>query len=223
MSLVPVGAFGLGLAIGVAGTYFWTQGTSTQSQVRLDVESAESNEPVKGNDSDPIDTPEKNINIAKSMVQPKPTETPKREFIDPSLKAEVARLRNQIDRLQAELMAQKPMPDMLTMMREAYELESRDAQFADETELQISDFVYQFGFNDHIKLDLVGCKTTVCEFTFAPRNPEQFDTKLWRDVADRLFEMPWWSKFKATTSRSSDDSLNIWVTTTWQEPKPTAQ
>ncbi|WP_462173327.1 hypothetical protein [Pseudoalteromonas xiamenensis] len=132
------------------------------------------------------------------------------------LEKENARLLAELANLQSEIDANSSMPEMAEKLRNIFIQENRDPVFADETEMQVKDFIYQFGFSDRVEVKQVGCKTSVCEIHFVPKESDEFDSKLWRELSDKLHETPWWKKFQAMTSRSTDEQLVILATTQWQ-------
>lgn len=130
----------------------------------------------------------------------------------------------EIARLKAALTVKQHLPDMAETLAMSLANETRDPQFADDMELQVKDFVYQFGFEQEVELSAVNCKSTVCEISFSSKDAETFDERTWRRVSNKLVEAPWWSTFKATTSTSGNNQMTILATTNWpNEPKRVTQ
>ncbi|MFC3031940.1 hypothetical protein ACFOEE_05375 [Pseudoalteromonas fenneropenaei] len=161
-------------------------------------------------------------NRAEQAQEPKTVATPSQ--LEPTyqndelpdvhlLMAENQALQQTINDLKSTLSRRASPQDIDKQMMDVFEAELRDPQFADETELQIRDFLFQKGFSEQIEVASVGCKTTVCQFSFVPRNKDKFDSKTWRTVADSMFETEWWRKFQTSSSRSSDEEMSIKVST----------
>lgn len=140
------------------------------------------------------------------------------------LVSENQQLHMELERLKTQLAVTQEMPNMAATITSSLASEVRDPQFADEMELQVKDFVYQFGFDQDVELSLINCKSTVCEISFSPKDNATFDERTWRKVSDKLFETPWWKTFKASTSTSGNNQMTILATTHWpSEPKRVAQ
>lgn len=140
------------------------------------------------------------------------------------LAQENQQLHREVERLNAQLMVKQQVPDMAETIAATLATEVRDPQFADEMELQVKDFVYQFGFDQEVELSTVNCKSTVCEISFTSKDISTFDERTWRKVSEKLTETSWWRAFKASTATSGNNQMTILATTTWSnDPKRVSQ
>ncbi|WP_105169163.1 hypothetical protein [Pseudoalteromonas sp. T1lg23B] len=160
--------------------------------------------------------------------QPQPLQTtseqPEIALQIEALNSTIAQLNEQNFELQQQLSfmrqqkdsaaVQVPNSDLNTQLSQQYQQESRDALWADDQELQINDFLYQNDLSHMVALQSYGCKSTVCQIELVPAgNIQEFDASYWREVSEKLFAQPWFKRFTISTSTSTDQRMQIFLST----------
>ncbi|WP_139158743.1 hypothetical protein [Pseudoalteromonas sp. JW3] len=104
--------------------------------------------------------------------------------------------------------------DLSAVLSQQYQQEARDGLWADELELLINDFLYQSDLSHLVSLYSYGCKTTVCQVELVPSVPvDEFDEANWRAVSKKLFEQSWFKRFTMSTSSSTSERMQIYLST----------
>ncbi|GAA60763.1 hypothetical protein P20652_2630 [Pseudoalteromonas sp. BSi20652] len=104
--------------------------------------------------------------------------------------------------------------DFEQILRDKFENQTRDEEWAYRTEMALQDFLLTADLAIMPDVISAKCKKTVCEFEFAaPTDNDTFGNDQWRELNDKLMKQEFWQQFKSTTSTSSDSELKILLST----------
>ena len=104
--------------------------------------------------------------------------------------------------------------DFEQILRDKFENQTRDEEWAYRTEMALQDFLLTADLSIIPDVVSAKCKKTVCEFELAaPTDNDTFGNAQWRELNDKLMEQEFWQQFKSTTSTSSDSELKMLLST----------
>lgn len=161
--------------------------------------------------------PEQVASIGPAEVTP-PTDSETQALDELPLDEQVTQLKQQLAEQKAavkSILEQMRGPsDFEQILRDKFEKQTRDEEWAYRTEMALQDFLLTADLA--IMPDIVSakCKTTVCEFELAaPADNDTFGSAQWRELNDKLMKQEFWQQFKSTTSTSSDSELKLLLST----------
>lgn len=104
--------------------------------------------------------------------------------------------------------------DFEKILRDKFEKQTRDEEWAYRTEMALQDFLLTADLAIIPDFVSAKCKTTICEFELAaPADNDAFDHTQWRELSDKLMKQEFWKQFKSSTSTSSDSELKFLLST----------
>ena len=219
-------ALGIGFIAGVGLTWSYFNLASSDSeatdlqqdyvnQQKPNAEQAKSNE-VTADDVKPAVTEQ--VASLEQSDDTAPTTVETEELDDLPLDEQVVQLKQQLAEQKATLKSvlkqMRGPSDFEKILRDKFEKQTRDEEWAYRTEMALQDFLLTADLA--IMPDVVSakCKTTICEFELAaPADNDAFDSAQWRELNDKLMTQEFWQQFKSTTSTSSDSELKILLST----------
>ena len=217
-------ALGIGFIAGVGLTWSYFNAASShpesvksqpsyEKQKKLHTEQ-QSNEVLSNADSA---VPEQVASIEPAEDTP-PTYSETQMLDELPLEEQVTQLKQQLAEQKAtvkSILKQMRGPsDFEKILRDKFEKQTRDEEWAYRTEMALQDFLLTADLA--IMPDIVSakCKTTVCEFELAaPADNDTFGSAQWRELNDKLMKQEFWQQFKSTTSTSSDSELKLLLST----------
>ncbi|WP_165734559.1 hypothetical protein [Pseudoalteromonas sp. C8] len=217
-------ALGIGFIAGVGLTWSYFNAASShpesvksqpsyEKQQKLHTEQ-QSNEVLSNADSA---VPEQVASIEPAEDTP-PTYSETQMLDELPLEEQVTQLKQQLAEQKAtvkSILKQMRGPsDFEKILRDKFEKQTRDEEWAYRTEMALQDFLLTADLA--IMPDIVSakCKTTVCEFELAaPADNDTFGSAQWRELNDKLMKQEFWQQFKSTTSTSSDSELKLLLST----------
>jgi len=188
---------------------------SRTHQQKRHAEQAKSNE-VTADDVKPAVTEQVASLDQSDDIAPTTVET--EELDDLPLDEQVVQLKQQLAEQKATLKSvlkqMRGPSDFEKILRDKFEKQTRDEEWAYRTEMALQDFLLTADLA--IMPDVVSakCKTTICEFELAaPADNDAFDSAQWRELNDKLMKQEFWKQFVSSTSTSSDSELKILLST----------
>ncbi|KKK74728.1 hypothetical protein LCGC14_2880880, partial [marine sediment metagenome] len=162
--------------------------------------------------------------VPEQVANTEPAEDTSPTDLEPQMLDELP-LEEQVTQLKQQLAEQKATlksvlkqmrgpSDFEKVLRDKFEKQTRDEEWAYRTEMALQDFLLTADLA--IMPDIVSakCKTTVCEFELAaPADNDTFGSAQWRELNDKLMKQEFWQQFKSTTSTSSDSELKLLLST----------
>jgi len=217
-------ALGIGFIAGVGLTWGYFNAASSypesvksqpsyEKQQKLHTEQ-QSNEVLSNADSA---VPEQVASIEPAEVSP--TTNSETQMLDElPLEEQVTQLKQQLAEQKAtvkSILKQMRGPsDFEQILRDKFENQTRDEEWAYRTEMALQDFLLTADLSIIPDVVSAKCKKTVCEFELAaPTDNDTFGNAQWRELNDKLMEQEFWQQFKSTTSTSSDSELKMLLST----------
>ncbi|KAA1163208.1 hypothetical protein [Pseudoalteromonas distincta] len=217
-------ALGIGFIAGVGLTWSYFNAASShpesvksqpsyEKQQKLHTEQ-QSNEVLSNADSA---VPEQVASIEPAEVSP--TTNSETQMLDElPLEEQVTQLKQQLAEQKAtvkSILKQMRGPsDFEQILRDKFENQTRDEEWAYRTEMALQDFLLTADLSIIPDVVSAKCKKTVCEFELAaPTDNDTFGNAQWRELNDKLMEQEFWQQFKSTTSTSSDSELKMLLST----------
>ena len=217
-------ALGIGFIAGVGLTWSYFNAASShpesvksqpsyEKQKKLHTEQ-QSNEVLSNADSA---VPEQVASIEPAEVSP--TTNSETQMLDElPLEEQVTQLKQQLAEQKAALKSvlkkMRSPSDFEQILRDKFENQTRDEEWAYRTEMALQDFLLTADLSIIPDVVSAKCKKTVCEFELAaPTDNDTFGNAQWRELNDKLMEQEFWQQFKSTTSTSSDSELKMLLST----------
>ena len=217
-------ALGIGFIAGVGLTWSYFNAASShpesvksqpsyEKQKKLHTEQ-QSNEVLSNADSA---VPEQVASIEPAEVSP--TTNSETQMLDElPLEEQVTQLKQQLAEQKAALKSvlkkMRGPSDFEQILRDKFENQTRDEEWAYRTEMALQDFLLTADLSIIPDVVSAKCKKTVCEFELAaPTDNDTFGNAQWRELNDKLMEQEFWQQFKSTTSTSSDSELKMLLST----------
>ena len=217
-------ALGIGFIAGVGLTWGYFNAASShpesvksqpsyEKQQKLHTEQ-QSNEVLSNADSA---VPEQVASIEPAEVSP--TTNSETQMLDElPLEEQVTQLKQQLAEQKAALKSvlkkMRGPSDFEQILRDKFENQTRDEEWAYRTEMALQDFLLTADLSIIPDVVSAKCKKTVCEFELAaPTDNDTFGNAQWRELNDKLMEQEFWQQFKSTTSTSSDSELKMLLST----------
>lgn len=217
-------ALGIGFIAGVGLTWGYFNAASShpesvksqpsyEKQQKLHTEQ-QSNEVLSNADSA---VPEQVASIESAEVSP--TTNSETQMLDElPLEEQVTQLKQQLAEQKAALKSvlkkMRGPSDFEQILRDKFENQTRDEEWAYRTEMALQDFLLTADLSIIPDVVSAKCKKTVCEFELAaPTDNDTFGNAQWRELNDKLMEQEFWQQFKSTTSTSSDSELKMLLST----------
>ena len=217
-------ALGIGFIAGVGLTWSYFNAASShpesvksqpsyEKQQKLHTEQ-QSNEVLSNADSA---VPEQVASIEPAEVSP--TTNSETQMLDElPLEEQVTQLKQQLAEQKAALKSvlkkMRGPSDFEQILRDKFENQTRDEEWAYRTEMALQDFLLTADLSIIPDVVSAKCKKTVCEFELAaPTDNDTFGNAQWRELNDKLMEQEFWQQFKSTTSTSSDSELKMLLST----------
>ncbi|MBH0029355.1 hypothetical protein I6F10_00170 [Pseudoalteromonas sp. SWYJZ98] len=216
-------ALGIGFIAGVGLTWSYFNAASSypesvksqpsyEKQKKLHTEQ-QSNEVLSNTGS----APEQVASIEPAEVSP--TTNSETQMLDElPLEEQVTQLKQQLAEQKAALKSvlkkMRSPSDFEQILRDKFENQTRDEEWAYRTEMALQDFLLTADLSIIPDVVSAKCKKTVCEFELAaPTDNDTFGNAQWRELNDKLMEQEFWQQFKSTTSTSSDSELKMLLST----------
>ncbi|GAB0110044.1 hypothetical protein [Pseudoalteromonas distincta] len=217
-------ALGIGFIAGVGLTWGYFNAASShpesvksqpsyEKQKKLHTEQ-QSNEVLSNADSA---VPEQVASI--EPAEDTPTTNSETQMLDElPLEEQVTQLKQQLAEQKAALKSvlkkMRSPSDFEQILRDKFENQTRDEEWAYRTEMALQDFLLTADLSIIPDVVSAKCKKTVCEFELAaPADNDTFGNAQWRELNDKLMEQEFWQQFKSTTSTSSDSELKMLLST----------
>lgn len=217
-------ALGIGFIAGVGLTWSYFNAASShpesvksqpsyEKQQKLHTEQ-QSNEVLSNADSV---VPEQVASIGPA--EDAPTTNSETQMLDElPLEEQVTQLKQQLAEQKAALKSvlkkMRSPSDFEQILRDKFEKQTRDEEWAYRTEMALQDFLLTADLSIIPDVVSAKCKKTVCEFELAaPTDNDRFGNAQWRELNDKLMEQEFWQQFKSTTSTSSDSELKMLLST----------
>ncbi|EGI74370.1 hypothetical protein PH505_ah00900 [Pseudoalteromonas distincta] len=217
-------ALGIGFIAGVGLTWSYFNAASShpesvksqpsyEKQKKLHTEQ-QSNEVLSNAD---FAVPEQVASIEPAEVSP--TTNSETQMLDElPLEEQVTQLKQQLAEQKAALKSvlkkMRSPSDFEQILRDKFENQTRDEEWAYRTEMALQDFLLTADLSIIPDVVSAKCKKTVCEFELAaPTDNDTFGNAQWRELNDKLMEQEFWQQFKSTTSTSSDSELKMLLST----------
>ena len=217
-------ALGIGFIAGVGLTWSYFNAASShpesvksqpsyEKQQKLHTEQ-QSNEVLSNADSA---VPEQVASI--EPTEDTPTTNSETQMLDElPLEEQVTQLKQQLAEQKAALKSvlkkMRGPSDFEQILRDKFENQTRDEEWAYRTEMALQDFLLTADLSIIPDVVSAKCKKTVCEFELAaPTDNDTFGNAQWRELNDKLMEQEFWQQFKSTTSTSSDSELKMLLST----------
>ncbi|MBB1288696.1 hypothetical protein H5085_07210 [Pseudoalteromonas sp. SR43-6] len=217
-------ALGIGFIAGVGLTWSYFNAASShpesvksqpsyEKQQKLHTEQ-QSNEVLSNADSA---VPEQVASIEPAEISP--TTNSETQMLDElPLEEQVTQLKQQLAEQKAALKSvlkkMRGPSDFEQILRDKFENQTRDEEWAYRTEMALQDFLLTADLSIIPDVVSAKCKKTVCEFELAaPTDNDTFGNAQWRELNDKLMEQEFWQQFKSTTSTSSDSELKMLLST----------
>ncbi|MBB1336905.1 hypothetical protein [Pseudoalteromonas sp. SR44-2] len=217
-------ALGIGFIAGVGLTWSYFNAASShpesvksqpsyEKQKKLHTEQ-QSNEVLSNADSA---VPEQFASIEPAEISP--TTNSETQMLDElPLEEQVTQLKQQLAEQKAALKSvlkkMRSPSDFEQILRDKFEKQTRDEEWAYRTEMALQDFLLTADLSIIPDVVSAKCKKTVCEFELAaPTDNDTFGNAQWRELNDKLMEQEFWQQFKSTTSTSSDSELKMLLST----------
>lgn len=217
-------ALGIGFIAGVGLTWSYFNAASShpesvksqpsyEKQQKLHTEQ-QSNEVLSNADSV---VPEQVASIGPA--EDTPTTNSETQMLDElPLEEQVTQLKQQLAEQKAALKSvlkkMRSPSDFEQILRDKFEKQTRDEEWAYRTEMALQDFLLTADLSIIPDVVSAKCKKTVCEFELAaPTGNDRFGNAQWRELNDKLMEQEFWQQFKSTTSTSSDSELKMLLST----------
>ncbi|HDY91183.1 MAG TPA: hypothetical protein ENH67_17620 [Pseudoalteromonas sp.] len=217
-------ALGIGFIAGVGLTWSYFNAASSypesvksqpsyEKQKKLHTEQ-QSNEVLSNADSA---VPEQVASI--EPAEDTPTTNSETQMLDElPLEEQVTQLKQQLAEQKAALKSvlkkMRGPSDFEQILRDKFENQTRDEEWAYRTEMALQDFLLTADLSIIPDVVSAKCKKTVCEFELAaPIDNDTFGNAQWRELNDKLMEQEFWQQFKSTTSISSDSELKMLLST----------
>ena len=217
-------ALGIGFIAGVGLTWSYFNAASShpesvksqpsyEKQKKLHTEQ-QSNEVLSNADSA---VPEQVASI--EPAEDTPTTNSETQMLDElPLEEQVTQLKQQLAEQKAALKSvlkkMRGPSDFEQILRDKFENQTRDEEWAYRTEMALQDFLLTADLSIIPDVVSAKCKKTVCEFELAaPTDNDTFGNAQWRELNDKLMEQEFWQQFKSTTSTSSDSELKMLLST----------
>ena len=217
-------ALGIGFIAGVGLTWSYFNAASShpesvksqpsyEKQKKLHTEQ-QSNEVLSNADSA---VPEQVASI--EPAEDTPTTNSETQMLDElPLEEQVTQLKQQLAEQKAALKSvlkkMRSPSDFEQILRDKFENQTRDEEWAYRTEMALQDFLLTADLSIIPDVVSAKCKKTVCEFVLAaPIDNDTFGNAQWRELNDKLMEQEFWQQFKSTTSTSSDSELKMLLST----------
>ncbi|WP_278381987.1 hypothetical protein [Pseudoalteromonas distincta] len=217
-------ALGIGFIAGVGLTWSYFNAASShpesvksqpsyEKQQKLHTEQ-QSNEVLSNADSA---VPEQVASI--EPAEDTPTTNSETQMLDElPLEEQVTQLKQQLAEQKATvksiLKQMRDPSDFEQILRDKFENQTRDEEWAYRTEMALQDFLLTADLSIIPDVVSAKCKKTVCEFELAaPTDNDTFGNAQWRELNDKLMEQEFWQQFKSTTSTSSDSELKMLLST----------
>jgi hypothetical protein len=217
-------ALGIGFIAGVGLTWSYFNAASShpesvksqpsyEKQQKLHTEQ-QSNEVLSNADSA---VPEQVASI--EPAEDTPTTNSETQMLDElPLEEQVTQLKQQLAEQKAALKSvlkkMRSPSDFEQILRDKFEKQTRDEEWAYRTEMALQDFLLTADLSIIPDVVSAKCKKTVCEFELAaPTDNDTFGNAQWRELNDKLMEQEFWQQFKSTTSTSSDSELKMLLST----------
>tara|TARA_R110002126_G_scaffold3235_9_gene18175 strand:- start:1397 stop:2077 length:681 start_codon:yes stop_codon:yes gene_type:complete len=217
-------ALGIGFIAGVGLTWSYFNAASShpesvksqpsyEKQKKLHTEQ-QSNEVLSNADSA---VPEQVASI--EPAEDTPTTNSETQMLDElPLEEQVTQLKQQLAEQKAALKSvlkkMRGPSDFEQILRDKFENQTRDEEWAYRTEMALQDFLLTADLSIIPDVVSAKCKKTVCEFVLAaPIDNDTFGNAQWRELNDKLMEQEFWQQFKSTTSTSSDSELKMLLST----------
>ena len=217
-------ALGIGFIAGVGLTWSYFNAASShpesvksqpsyEKQQKLHTEQ-QSNEVLSNADSA---VPEQVASI--EPAEDTPTTNSETQMLDElPLEEQVTQLKQQLAEQKAALKSvlkkMRSPSDFEQILRDKFENQTRDEEWAYRTEMALQDFLLTADLSIIPDVVSAKCKKTVCEFELAaPTDNDTFGNAQWRELNDKLMEQEFWQQFKSTTSTSSDSELKMLLST----------
>ncbi|MBB1331293.1 MULTISPECIES: hypothetical protein [Pseudoalteromonas] len=217
-------ALGIGFIAGVGLTWSYFNAASShpesvksqpsyEKQKKLHTEQ-QSNEVLSNADSA---VPEQVASIEPAEVSPT-TNSETQKLDELPLEEQVTQLKQQLAEQKAALKSvlkkMRDPSDFEQILRDKFENQTRDEEWAYRTEMALQDFLLTADLSIIPDVVSAKCKKTVCEFELAaPTDNDTFGNAQWRELNDKLMEQEFWQQFKSTTSTSSDSELKMLLST----------
>ncbi|QCU73395.1 hypothetical protein [Pseudoalteromonas distincta] len=217
-------ALGIGFIAGVGLTWSYFNAASShpesvksqpsyEKQQKLHTEQ-QSNEVLSNADSA---VPEQVASIEPAEVSPA-TNSETQMLSELPLEEQVTQLKLQLAEQKAALKSvlkkMRSPSDFEQILRDKFENQTRDEEWAYRTEMALQDFLLTADLSIIPDVVSAKCKKTVCEFELAaPTDNDTFGNAQWRELNDKLMEQEFWQQFKSTTSTSSDSELKMLLST----------
>jgi len=217
-------ALGIGFIAGVGLTWSYFNAASShpesvksqpsyEKQKKLHTEQ-QSNEVLSNADSA---VPEQVASIEPAEVSPT-TNSETQMLSELPLEEQVTQLKQQLAEQKAALKSvlkkMRSPSDFEQILRDKFENQTRDEEWAYRTEMALQDFLLTADLSIIPDVVSAKCKKTVCEFELAaPTDNDTFGNAQWRELNDKLMEQEFWQQFKSTTSTSSDSELKMLLST----------
>lgn len=217
-------ALGIGFIAGVGLTWSYFNAASShpesvksqpsyEKQQKLHTEQ-QSNEVLSNADSV---VPEQVASIGPA--EDTPTTNSETQMLDElPLEEQVTQLKQQLAEQKAALKSvlkkMRSPSDFEQILRDKFEKQTRDEEWAYRTEMALQDFLLTADLSIIPDVVSAKCKKTVCEFELAaPTDNDRFGNAQWRELNDKLMEQEFWQQFKSATSTSSDSELKMLLST----------
>ena len=217
-------ALGIGFIAGVGLTWSYFNAASShpesvksrpsyEKQKKLHTEQ-QSNEVLSNADSA---VPEQVASIEPAEISP--TTNSETQMLDElPTEEQVTQLKQQLAEQKAALKSvlkkMRAPSDFEQILRDKFENQTRDEEWAYRTEMALQDFLLTADLSIIPDVVSAKCKKTVCEFELAaPTDNDTFGNAQWRELNDKLMEQEFWQQFKSTTSTSSDSELKMLLST----------
>lgn len=217
-------ALGIGFIAGVGLTWSYFNAASShpesvksqpsyEKQQKLHTEQ-QSNEVLSNADSA---VPEQVASIEPAEISP--TTNSETQMLDElPIEEQVTQLKQQLAEQKAALKSvlkkMRDPSDFEQILRDKFENQTRDEEWAYRTEMALQDFLLTADLSIIPDVVSAKCKKTVCEFELAaPTDNDTFGNAQWRELNDKLMEQEFWQQFKSTTSTSSDSELKMLLST----------
>lgn len=217
-------ALGIGFIAGVGLTWSYFNAASShpesvksqpsyEKQQKLHTEQ-QSNEVLSNIDSA---VPEQVASI--EPAEDTPTTNLETQMLDElPIEEQVTQLKQQLAEQKAALKSvlkkMRSPSDFEQILRDKFENQTRDEEWAYRTEMALQDFLLTADLSIIPDVVSAKCKKTVCEFELAaPTDNDTFGNAQWRELNDKLMEQEFWQQFKSTTSTSSDSELKMLLST----------
>ncbi|MBB1346425.1 hypothetical protein [Pseudoalteromonas sp. SG45-2] len=217
-------ALGIGFIAGVGLTWSYFNAASShpesvksqpsyEKQKKLHTEQ-QSNEVLSNADSA---VPEQVASIEPAEIS-STTNSETQMLDDLPLEEQVTQLKQQLAEQKAALKSvlkkMRGPSDFEQILRDKFENQTRDEEWAYRTEMALQDFLLTADLSIIPDVVSAKCKKTVCEFELAaPTDNDTFGNAQWRELNDKLMEQEFWQQFKSTTSTSSDSELKMLLST----------